>query len=83
MVPKIPPVEINLDFCTVTINMSDLMFALILLIMYKRFARYIIRLYNFDRAPEKQNKIAYYIVNIIALLFMGACLILIISVDSK
>lgn len=83
MTLDIPPIIIELDFCTILINVNDLMFALILLIIYRRFSRYILQLYNFDKVPKKQNKIAHYIIDAISIIFMGICMVLIISVDSN
>jgi hypothetical protein len=79
----VPPINIPTRFGIIIFNMDLFVFSLILFLIYRRYSHYIIRMYNFDRAPKKQNKFAYSVINIVSILFIIISLILIVSVDSK
>jgi uncharacterized membrane protein len=79
----VPPIIIPCEFGTIVINMDVFVFAVILLLIYRRYSSYIMKLYHFDRAPQKESKFAYSIINIISVVFMLISLILVISVDSN
>lgn len=78
-----PQIVIPLDSYTIILNMNVFIFALVLITIYRRYSGYMMKLYNFDRAPQKEKKFAYTIIDIISVVLAIISLILIISVDSN